>query len=715
MTGRFCYEIWHHRNTPCDNCPVTRTIEKGASFSKELPGLNNTWKFISGHPVRDALGNITGAVNITLDITDRKRAEAEAINSARWYRGLIDASPDAVIATNLDGIILQASRRAFDVYGTENPNDLIGKDCIEFVAQEHRETAFKNYQQTIECGTFRNAEYSMLRKDGRVYSAEVDASLIHSPDGTPEGFIFVIRDVTEKKAAEEAIKQSEENFRSLADHSPNMIFINSGGRIVYANKLCEDAMGYSRDAFYDSDFNFMDLVADEFKDDIRKNFSKHSQGEDVPPFEYVLVSRDGHRINSLISTKIIDFHGKKSILGIVTDITANKKAEADKEKADSQIRQMQKMEAIGRLAGGVAHDFNNLLTAITGYSDIILKTLNDKDPVRADAMEIRKAAERAASLTRQLLTFSRNRPGKLAVVDLNVMITDVQKMLKPMTGEDIIIDFDLAADLHKIKADESAIVQVILNLAVNARDAMPGGGRISISTRNIVIDKFHLRLFPNAKPGKFVCMSFRDTGSGIPAEIRSHIFEPFFTTKEEGKGTGLGLSVVYGIVNQHGGWINFYTETGRGTEFKIYLPAYFTKQAPIPPCSSVTRNRPIQGKGQKILLVEDEESVRIFACRVLQENGYTVLSAATAAEAFDIFTVENGSIDVLFTDIVLPDISGVQLYYNLVEKSPRLKAILTSGYSDERHHTMATDATDYIFLQKPYLIDELLDKLKKII
>ena len=543
---------------------------------------------------------------------------------------------------------------------------------------------------------------------------EITAFPITGDDGGVHQAAAIFKDITGQKKAELALRESEQMFRSLAEKSPNMIFINSGGKVVYTNKVCEEMMGYCREEFLAPGFDFMTLIAPEHRQLIRDNLARHFRGEEIEPYEYTLMAKNGARIDVIITTKLIDFHGEKAILGIVTDITGRKKAEAEREKMEAQFRQAQKMEAIGRLAGGVAHDFNNLLTAINGYSDIVLKQMKEGDPLYDDIIEIRKAGERASALTRQLLTFSRREPYEPTVIDLNALIHDVEKMLKPIIGEDIELTLDLSVDLARVKADSGQMEQVILNLAVNARDAMPRGGRLSIATRNVNIDTYHAHVFSRARPGNFVCMSVRDTGTGISADVRPHIFEPFFTTKEEGKGTGLGLSVVYGIVNQHGGWIDLYSEVGKGTEFRVYLPIFSI----VPAAAEKPRRHPLEklkGNGEKILLVEDADSVRLFGHRILSANGYSVHAAKNAQEAMDIFGKENGRFDMLFTDIVLPDIAGPELYNRLLESNPGLKAILTSGYTEERSDVPIRGDSSYTFLQKPYLAEDLLRTIKQLI
>jgi CheY-like chemotaxis protein len=368
------------------------------------------------------------------------------------------------------------------------------------------------------------------------------------------------------------------------------------------------------------------------------------------------------------------------------------------------------MEAIGTLAGGVAHDFNNLLTAIQGYIDMTLLEVNTSDRIYKNLEHTRHACEKAANLTRQLLLFSRKQPMKFETLDLNKTVESLLKMLGRLIGEDILINVDLKPDLWTIRADAGNIEQLLMNLTVNAKDAMPKGGTIHIKTENVTLEEDSLESIPKAKAGKFVCLSVEDTGVGMDKTVIERIFDPFFSTKAPGKGTGLGLSVAYGIVKQHKGWINVYSELEHGSMFKVYLPADSVMLKDEP-----ERKIPLEelrGDGERILLVEDEVAVREFAVKALNENGYTVFEAASAEEALEIFEREDGKFHLVFSDIVLPDKSGIDLVDQLLSINSEISVLLSSGYSDDRSKCPLIHDKGLKFLQKPYALPDLLHAIR---
>ncbi len=395
------------------------------------------------------------------------------------------------------------------------------------------------------------------------------------------------------------------------------------------------------------------------------------------------------------------------------DISQQKKAEEEKERIQRELIQAQKMEAIGVLAGGVAHDFNNILTALYGFIDLCVRDVDPSTKLYERLNYIRMSCDKAASLVKQLMIFSRRQSMDFTPVDLNELVGELIKMLDRLIGEDVAIDVHLAPELWPIHADASGLEQVIMNLAVNARDAMPNGGYLTIKTENILLDEQRCRLMPGARPGRFVLISIKDTGTGIAPDVMEHIFDPFFTTKEKGKGSGLGLSVVYGIINNHKGWIHVESAIGQGSTFEIYLPASTEggSQQEMSPDDGPTLEE-LQGSGQRILLVEDDREVRHTAMRLLRNNGYQVFPAPTAEDARRIFGKEGGEFDLVFSDIVLPDGNGIDLIEEFLGQKPGLSILLSSGYSDRRFQWTDMAKKKVLFLQKPYTMFGLLKMVR---
>jgi nitrogen-specific signal transduction histidine kinase len=383
----------------------------------------------------------------------------------------------------------------------------------------------------------------------------------------------------------------------------------------------------------------------------------------------------------------------------------------EKETLQSQLLQARKMEAIGILAGGIAHDFNNLLTAIQGNATLAKILLGDASPASLELSEIELACRRASRLTRQLLMFSRQQKAKPVLLYLNHVIDELVYMLSRLIGEDVEIVTRLDPELWTIYADKGNIEQVILNLAVNARDAMPYGGKITIQTDNVVLKEGEPLSHSDARPGSFVRFTVSDTGIGMSEAVVSHLFEPFFSTKEEGAGTGLGWVISYGIVQQHRGWIEVESEVGHGSSFAVYLPAAPATEHDSTPNDKAPA-RALQGHGERILLVEDEQSVREFASRVLGQNGYTVFDAADAQEALELLEREEWHFDLLFSDVVLPDKSGLELAEQVISHDPLYRILLSSGYTGRRSQWDRIQERGFHFLQKPYSLPELLGAIR---
>jgi signal transduction histidine kinase/CheY-like chemotaxis protein len=391
-------------------------------------------------------------------------------------------------------------------------------------------------------------------------------------------------------------------------------------------------------------------------------------------------------------------------VGISQDVTERRKLEA-------QFQQAQKMEAVGRLAGGVAHDFNNLLTAILGYCELLLPDFQAGDPHRADLEEIQKAGTRAAGLTRQLLTFSRKQIIEPTVLDLNAVVSDMRSMLGRLIGEDITVVVDPGPELALLKADRGQVEQIVMNLAVNARDAMPKGGILTIATANIELDEDYAVMHAGVTPGSYVALTVTDTGVGMTPDVQARLFEPFFTTKEVGKGTGLGLATVHGIAKQSGGSVGVYSELGKGTSFHVYFPSAEAALMAVDAKPPVTRWPPVE---EWVLVVEDADGLRELFRRLLQGQGYTVLVASNADEALRLFE-EHPSIDLLLTDVVMPGASGPELTRQLVERRPALKVVYMSGYTEEAIVEHGVPKPGVAFLHKPFTSDALVRKLREVL
>jgi len=400
------------------------------------------------------------------------------------------------------------------------------------------------------------------------------------------------------------------------------------------------------------------------------------------------------------------------MIGACEDITKRKRAEEENTALQEQLRQSQKMEAIGRLAGGIAHDFNNLLTVIKGYSQLSLVEIKEGDPLKLNIEEIRRAADRAADLTRQLLAFSRRQIMEMKVLDLNDLLKNLDKMLRRVIGEDIELVTLLAEDLGRVKTDPGQTEQVVMNLSVNARDAMPEGGKLTIETANVDLDDAYARNHVAVTPGRFVMISVSDTGVGMTPEVRDRVFEPFFTAKEKGKGTGLGLSTVYGIVKQSSGNIWVYSEPGKGTTFKIYLPRV---DEPLEKLGERVGVKEIPRGTETILVVEDEEEVRKLAVRILERQGYKVLEASQGLDAFIIAEEYEDLIHLLVTDVVMPKISGRELGERMASIRPEIKVLYMSGYTDNAivHHGVLGEGIK--FIQKPFTVEGLARKVREVL
>ena len=507
----------------------------------------------------------------------------------------------------------------------------------------------------------------------------------------------------ERELAVAALRASEEQYRALFENTPYpmWVFDLETHRLLAVNSAAIAHYGYRREEFLA--LKIEDLRAPEDIPALEQHLATKEAGyHTTGPWRHR--KKDGTLIEVQTSGHEITFAGRRAELVVIDDVTERKRLE-------EQFRQAQKMEAVGRLAAGVAHDFNNLLTAILGTTDLMIEDLPADDPDREGLLDIRGAAERAAVLTRQLLTFSRQQVVSPRMLRLNELITDLVKLLRRLLGEDVTIASALAPDCGAVKADPGQLEQVLVNLAVNARDAMPNGGRLTIETKNVDLDADYPTERVMIPAGRYVMLAVTDNGTGMDAQTNARIFEPFFTTKPVGKGTGLGLATVYGVVQQSGGYIWLYSELGHGTSFKIYLPRV---DADGPqPAEEEQRASALDGS-ETVLVAEDEEAVRLIIAKALEARGYRVLSARDGTEALEL-AAGHGRIDLLVTDVVMPDMNGRELSRRFTEARPNLRTLYLSGYTDDAMLHRGVLQEGVAFLQKPFSLGALARKVRDVI
>ena len=638
----------------------------------------------------------------------REMVEAKLKESETAYRTIFENTGTATIIIEEDETISLANRKFGEISGYA-PEEVMGiRKFAEFVDPRDRETAKERHwlRRTQPNAAPSQYELRVLDRAGNVRDVYATVAMI---EGTLKSVASMV-DITRMKATEAALKESEAKYRELVENASSIILrLDTEGRIVFFNRYAQQFFGYGEE----------EVLGRRLTDTV---FSLPPGSESVAPSaggpslqhlqellgaESETLKRNGDRAWIAWTNKaVFDGDGKVSgLLCIGNDVTQQKLL-------SEQYRQAQKMEAVGRLAGGIAHDFNNLLGVITGYSEVSLLGIEPCDQMRENIEHIKNAALRAANLTRQLLAFSRKQILEPRVMSLNTVVEETERMLRRLIGEDIDFVAHLAADLSPIKIDHGQIEQVIMNLAVNARDAMPEGGKLTIETANVELDENYVREHLNVAPGRYVMLAVSDTGTGMDHETLSHIFEPFFTTKERDKGTGLGLSTVYGIVQQSNGYIYVYSEPGRGAAFKLYFPAIDSET----PATVSRRDRLPNLKGaETVLVVEDETTMREIIGEILSRFGYTVLCAANPQEALHTAANFGETIHLLVTDVVMPIMSGRVLSEVLQRSRPEIKILFISGYTDNAivHHGVLDDGLS--FLQKPFTVDALAHRVREIL
>ena len=664
-------------------------------------------------PLVNEAGEAYSVLGISRDITKHKQAEEALRKSEEVFRELYDNAPVGYFEYDAQGRILSVNRTELEMLGY-SLEEMRGQPVWKFVVEE--DIAHHQILSKL-AGTMppaRDLERTYRRKDGTTFPAIIEDRLLRDEKGSIKGLRATIQDITERKQTEEALRSSEEKYRTILENIEDGYYeVDIAGNLTFFNDSFCRIYGYPREELMG--MNDRQYTDQENAKELFQAFNKvYRTGEPTKGFDWEIIRKDGTKrcIEASVSLMKDSSGNRIGFRGLVRDVTERRQIEQEKANLQEQLRQSQKIEAIGRLAGGIAHDFNNLLTVIKGYSQLSLVETKDDSPLKENLEEIKKAAEKAADLTRQLLAFSRRQILEMKVLDLNSLFMDLDKMLHRLIGEDIELITLLADDLGRVKTDPGWVEQIIMNLGVNARDAMPNGGKLTIETANAELDEAYARGHIAVKPGRYVMFSVSDTGVGMTPEVRQQVFEPFFTTKEKGKGTGLGLSTVYGIVKQSGGNIWVYSEPGQGTTIKIYLPRV---DEPLEEFKErVVREELPQGK-ETVLVVEDEEAVRQLAVRILKRQGYTVLDVPDGDSALVICEERKEPIHLILTDVIMPGMSGRQLVDRCSKARQDFKVLYMSGYTDNAivQHGVLAEGVNYI--QKPFTVDALARKVREVL
>jgi len=674
------------------------------------------------YALRDEKGNPTRMIGAMMDVSERKRAE----NAVRFQALLLDTVEQAVVATDFNGFITYWNKFAEKIFGW-TATEVLNKEALKFLVPEESAAEAEIAVKQLKEGKSWNGEMILKRRDGTVFPAQQINSPVNNEKGERVGMLGIITDISENSRTKKEnillssqIEVQRQRLNTIIANIPGVVWesrleMSSSAQFSnFVSDYVEKMIGYSVEEWLSEPNFWLRIMHPEDRAHAELEVKTFIEDKETAVQQYRWVAKDGTIV--WVETQMVlitDESGKPfSLRGISIDVTERKLIEEALQKSEEQLRQSQKLESVGRLAGGIAHDFNNMLTAINGYSDLILREIGDDDSLRKKVLEIKKAGERSSALTHQLLAFSRRQVLQPKLIDLNRVVTDMSQLLLRLIGEDIQLNIELDEKPSCVEADPGQLSQVIMNLVVNARDAMLQGGELTVKTEKVLFENEAVAQFATKRKGWFVMLSVIDNGTGIEGKILEQIFEPFFTTKQVGVGTGLGLSTVYGIVKQSGGYIWVNSEIGKGSEFKVYLPFVEGEKQDK---KEKKRLEQFPYGSETILLVEDEEMVRDLTRRILELCGYTVVEARNGVEALKICEEISETISLLMTDVVMPQMNGRELSEKVSEINPSIKTLFTSGYMNDRvmRHGVSDDEVN--FIQKPFAPDVLARKIRQLL
>jgi two-component system, cell cycle sensor histidine kinase and response regulator CckA len=701
---------------PLGEHPARIALETGEPTIGMVLGLKGrngkiTWVSVNSEPlVREGETAPYAVVSTFADVTAQREAEIALVESEKLFRTLVENQSEGIGIVDLEERFLFTNRAGEQILGVA-PGGMVGRSLLEFLAPD-AVAVIEEQNRTRSAGVRSQYELEIIRESDQARrTILVSAAPQFDASGKIVATFGIFSDITDRAAVERALQENEARLRITFDQAPiGAVVVGLDGRFVQVNDALCRMLQCTSSELIGKSFKIITHPDHVEADESNALFLVEGLIEQYST-ESRYARKDGQVLWAHLTARCArDASGRALyILAMVEDITERKKAEAERARLQAQFLQSQKMESVGRLAGGVAHDFNNLLMVINGYSAMVVDRMSPDDPARNLIAEVYKAGESAAALVRQLLAFSRKQVLQQELVDLNEMICEMEKTLLRLVGEDVEIVTNLKPTLNLVLADRHQMEQVILNLAINARDAMPRGGKLTLQTGHERWNNSCPRCLAEVRPGAYVHLLVRDTGTGIDEQTRQHLFEPFFTTKEVGQGTGLGLATVHGIVMQSGGHIDVESETGAGSGFHVYLPAVAARSLSVVAPHVVAAT----GGSETILLVEDQPEVRQFAATVLRGLGYAVLQASGGEEALAAYTAH--PIDLLLTDVVMPKMSGTDLAARIRARNPALKVLFMSGYSVEVLSWRAEGAANGAFLQKPFAREELAAKVREVL